>query len=73
MASDTSATAHITFPDGEVVAFTVRGRKTYPDALADLRAETVNGFREILRMARVDVPDEELDPLAEYEDQADDK
>ena len=36
------------FADGEAIHITVTGKRSYPDAIAELRAQAVKGLREAL-------------------------
>lgn len=41
-------TVSYTFADGEQIFVTVTGKRSYPDAIAELRAQAVKGLREAL-------------------------
>lgn len=49
-------TISYTFADGETIYVTASGKRSYPDAMAELRATTVRGLRDSLAELRAHVP-----------------
>ena len=49
------------FADGERIHVHVTGKRSYPDAIAELRATAVKGLHEALEGLRVNEPAEEAE------------
>lgn len=65
-------TASILFSDGDQLQTVARGTSTYPDELAQLRHEAVQGMRELLAVTRM-IDDPEVTDALDALDRMDDE